>query len=198
MKRAALFVAIGLTGLTARGETLAAFDGRCIPVGCVAPRSNTPGILGRRALPPGRLARLGATPDFHHGRLTAERAEVAEKVLFARSANSAVALQTPKPASADLPPISYVCPMVGDEDVIEDKAGRCRKCGMELKPIRLDSVWTCPVHAAVIKDKPGACPIDGRDLVQVTMAVSWTCANTNVDSVNPGTCADGSPMVKKF
>jgi heavy metal-binding protein len=97
-----------------------------------------------------------------------------------------------------VPPLSYVCPMVGDEDVIEDTAGRCRKCGMELKPIRLDSIWTCPVHAAVIKDKPGACPIDGRDLVQVTMAVSWTCANTNIDSVNPGTCADGSPMVKKF
>src|SRR6266852_1835332 len=56
--------------LTARGESLAAFDGRCIPAGCVAPRSNTPGILGRRALPAGRLARLGATPDFHHGLLT--------------------------------------------------------------------------------------------------------------------------------
>src|SRR5713101_4434113 len=40
-----------------------------IPAGCVAPRSNTPGILGRRALPAGRLARLGATPDFHHGLL---------------------------------------------------------------------------------------------------------------------------------
>src|SRR6266478_7891595 len=57
-------------GLPARGESLAAFDGRCIPAGCVAPRSNTPGILGRRALLAGRLARLGATPDFHHGLLT--------------------------------------------------------------------------------------------------------------------------------
>src|SRR5947208_667765 len=55
--------------LAARGESLTAFDGRCIPAGCVAPRSNTPGILGRRALPAGRLARLGATPDFHHGLL---------------------------------------------------------------------------------------------------------------------------------
>ena len=26
-------------------------------------------MLGRRALPAGRLARLGATPDFHHGLL---------------------------------------------------------------------------------------------------------------------------------
>src|SRR5436190_24035385 len=66
----------------ARGESLAAFDERCIPAppqrGCrvgdpgaggVAPPSNTPGILSRRALPAGRLARLGATPDFHHGLL---------------------------------------------------------------------------------------------------------------------------------
>jgi hypothetical protein len=55
--------------LAARGESPAAFDGRCIPAGCVAPPSNTPGILGRRALPAGRLARLGATPAFHHGLL---------------------------------------------------------------------------------------------------------------------------------
>jgi penicillin G amidase len=77
--------------LAARGESLAAFDGRCILGGCVAPPSNIPDILGRppsfagtfpqprtsarprrslaeagRALPPRRLARLGATPDFHH------------------------------------------------------------------------------------------------------------------------------------
>ena len=57
--------------LAARGESLAAFDGRCIPGGCVAPPSNTAGILSRRALPAGRLARLGATPDFHHGLLAA-------------------------------------------------------------------------------------------------------------------------------
>jgi hypothetical protein len=42
-------------GLAARGKRLAAFDGRCIPTR-VAPRSNTPGILGRRALSAGRLA----------------------------------------------------------------------------------------------------------------------------------------------
>src|SRR5712691_5870065 len=59
--------------LTARGESLAAFDERCIPASGVAPPSNTPGILSRRALPAGRLARLGATPDFHHGLLQAPR-----------------------------------------------------------------------------------------------------------------------------
>ena len=58
--------------LTARGESLAAFDERCIPADGVAPPSNTPGILGRRALSAGRLARLDATPDFHHGLLSEE------------------------------------------------------------------------------------------------------------------------------
>jgi hypothetical protein len=101
-------------------------------------------------------------------------------------------------ANRPLPPISYVCPMAGDEDVIEDQPGACRKCGMELQPIRLDSVWTCPVHAAVIKDAPGRCPIDVRDLVQVTVSISWSCPNSNVESISPGTCADGSPMVKKY
>src|SRR5204863_7936848 len=85
--------------LTARGESPAAFDGAMHPrstpprwktrggdpgAGCVAPPSNVPAIatpprkpraagapvLGRRALPVGRLARLGATPDFHDGLLS--------------------------------------------------------------------------------------------------------------------------------
>src|SRR6266568_4386800 len=95
--------------LTARGETPAAFGRRCIPAptptrwktrvggpgaGCVAPRSNTPGIAPHRAqharwgprpalVAPlrrgphgadcapwgggGRIAALGATLDFRHG-----------------------------------------------------------------------------------------------------------------------------------
>jgi hypothetical protein len=66
--------------LAARGESPAAFERRCIPPppqrGCrvgdpgpgrVAPPSNIPDILGRRALPAGRLVVLGATPDVHHG-----------------------------------------------------------------------------------------------------------------------------------
>jgi hypothetical protein len=97
-----------------------------------------------------------------------------------------------------LPPLSYICTMAGDEDVIEDKPGKCRKCGMELHPIRLDSVWTCPVHAAVIKDQAGKCPIDGHDLVQMTMALSWTCPGVEKDSLTPGTCADGSAMRRKY
>jgi len=52
--------------LAARGGSRPAFAGRCIPPDCVAPPSNTPGILGRRALSAGRIAPLGATADFHH------------------------------------------------------------------------------------------------------------------------------------
>jgi hypothetical protein len=54
-----------------RDESLAAFDRRCIRAGGVAPPSHTLSILGCRALPARRLACLGATPDFHHGLLTA-------------------------------------------------------------------------------------------------------------------------------
>src|SRR5262249_10482197 len=94
--------------------------------------------------------------------------------------------------------LSYVCVMAGDEDVIEDKPGKCRKCGMALVPIRLDSVWTCPVHAAVTRDHAGKCPIDGRDLVPMTMAGSGAGPGGEEDSLTPGTCADGSPMKKRF
>src|SRR4029453_14046376 len=53
--------------LAARGATPSAFERRCIPAGCVAPSSNNPDILGRRALPSGRLAVLGATMEGHRG-----------------------------------------------------------------------------------------------------------------------------------
>src|SRR5712692_5207489 len=68
--------------LAARGATPSAFERRCIPSppqrgcrvgdpgsGCVAPPSNIPDILGRRALPAGRVAALGATMELHHGLL---------------------------------------------------------------------------------------------------------------------------------
>ena len=78
-------------------------------------------------------------------------------------------------ATEKLPPLSYVCVMAGDEDVVEDRPGKCRKCGMELVPVRLDSVWTCASRPlAVVESKPGRCPIDGTPLVQGTAAVSWT------------------------
>ena len=55
--------------LAPRGESLAAFDGRCILAGCVAPSSNIPDILGRRALPSGRRAPDNMSPNFGLGTL---------------------------------------------------------------------------------------------------------------------------------
>ena len=101
-------------------------------------------------------------------------------------------------SSEQIPPVSYVCPMVQDADVVEDKPGKCQKCGMQLVPARLDPVWTCPVHGVVVKGAPGKCPLDGRDLIQMTMSLTWTCRNTDISAIAPGSCADGSPMLKKY
>ena len=53
--------------IAARGGTPPAFERRCIPAGCVAPRSHIADMLVRRALPAGRLAALGATPGSTTG-----------------------------------------------------------------------------------------------------------------------------------
>ncbi len=82
--------------LAVRGESAAAFEGRCIPADCVAPPSNMPNILRRRALSAGRLDPLGATPHFHHGLLAAALA-----ISFALT--SAPAPKASAPAS--VPPI---------------------------------------------------------------------------------------------
>src|SRR5438093_7645207 len=66
----AVAVGVALLAVAARGETPPAFGRRCIPADCVAPPSNIPDILSRRALSAGRLAALGATLEFHHGLLT--------------------------------------------------------------------------------------------------------------------------------
>ena len=54
------------SGSIGSGALQCSSDERCILAACVAPPSNTGGILGRRALPVRRLTRLCATPDFHH------------------------------------------------------------------------------------------------------------------------------------
>src|SRR5437773_5767905 len=107
--------AVAAGGLTARGETPAAFGRRCIPADCVAPPSNIPDIAPHRAqdarwgprsavVTPlrrgphgadcapwggeGRLAALAATLEFHHGLLDdpAVRSGLSVLVLLALSA----------------------------------------------------------------------------------------------------------------
>jgi hypothetical protein len=103
----------------------------------------------------------------------------------------------PAAPGEQLPPLSYTCPM--HPEVLEDKAGTCPICKMDLVPIRLDSVWTCGTKPlAVVRDGPGRCPIDGTPLVQVTAVVSWTCPGGAEESSSPGSCSDGTAKTKTF
>jgi heavy metal-binding protein len=116
--------------------------------------------------------------------------------------------QNARPAAdIELPPISWTCPMNGvvmpdgtrHTDVYETEKGNCPICKMALVAVRLDSIWTCPVHSVIAEKHAGKCPIDRRDLVQVTVGVSWTCAgHPEIDQLAPGRCADGSAMVAKY
>jgi hypothetical protein len=126
-------------------------------------------------------------------------------LMVALASGPAAAPQASRPGNKsgndiNLPPVSYVCVMAGDEDVIEDAPGKCRKCGMELQPIRLDTVWTCLNNTAFVADKPGRCPTDGRPLVQMTMSVSWACPGTPdaKPSLQPGSCPDGTAMQRQY
>jgi hypothetical protein len=83
-------------------------------------------------------------------------------------------------------------------DIVEEKPGTCPLCRMLLVPVRLESVWSCPVHAAVVRNGKGNCPICNRELIQMTMALTWTCRNRpDVDVIEPGKCPDGSAMIAK-
>jgi hypothetical protein len=106
----------------------------------------------------------------------------------------------PSKAQEQLPPLSYVCIMPGDEAVLEDKPGRCPnpKCGMPLRPVRLTSAWSSVTHPTIIQDHPGKDPLDKRDLVQITASMFWVCSGSDDHLLEPGKCADGSGRQTKY
>jgi hypothetical protein len=59
----------------------------------------------------------------------------------------------------------YTCPM--HPDVIQNKPGKCPKCGMDLVKKESKTVYSCPMHPEVTSDKPGKCPKCGMDLKEI-------------------------------
>src|ERR1700730_17186457 len=105
-----------------------------------------------------------------------------------------------KSSKEELPPLSYVCIMQGDEAVLEDKPGKCPnpKCGMPLIPVRLTSAWSSVSHPTIIQDHPGKDPLDKRDLVQITASMFWLCPGSDEHLLEPGTCANGNARQIKY
>ena len=98
-------------------------------------------------------------------------------------------------AAPALPALSYTC--VHHPDVLETKPGTCPICKLALVPVRLDGAWMCPVHSAVIESTTGKCRLCGRALIPVTVSLTWTCRDDQVEHLEPGNCADGSPRIGK-
>jgi hypothetical protein len=120
-------------------------------------------------------------------------------LLAAVTGSVAPAAQTKaaQPAQQKMP-VSYVCTMPGDEDVVEDKPGICRKCKMVLQPVRIEMAYACANNTSIIKENPGKCPVDGRDLVPVTVAHFFACKDNEKQYFpDAGKCADGAPRVER-
>jgi hypothetical protein len=101
--------------------------------------------------------------------------------------------------NGDLPELVYICPMPQDADVVMDKPGKCPKCGMDLKPVRIALAYSCLTNSAFIQEKPGKCPTDKTDMVPVSVSLYFGCkGNNDVHELNPGKCADGSDRVRKY
>ena len=99
----------------------------------------------------------------------------------------------------DLPPIVYMCPMLKDAAVLEDHAGKCPACGMELKPVRIVQAYSCLNNTAFIQATPGKCKTNGSDLVPITASMFWVCPGSpDKHELSPGKCSDGSDRTQRF
>ncbi|HKT81297.1 MAG TPA: heavy metal-binding domain-containing protein [Vicinamibacterales bacterium] len=115
------------------------------------------------------------------------------------AASPQAAAQASAQKPADLPPLVYLCPMPQDADVVEDKPGKCPKCGMELKPVRIVAAYSCLKNSAFIQEQPGKCPTDRTDMVPVSVSLFFGCkGNNDVHELFPGKCPDGSDRIKKY
>src|SRR4051812_38192226 len=92
---------------------------------------------------------------------------------FCGAAALAARTQPPASAAAELPPVTWVCPMHPEE--VDSKPNKCSKCGMQLERVRLDQEFSCPLHTQIVSAKGGKCPICQRDLVSITVSLSWKC-----------------------
>jgi hypothetical protein len=134
-----------------------------------------------------------------------EQTTRAEGILFSRLRVALLAglagslLGCSKTEPQALPPIVYMCPMVKDAEVLQDHSGKCPKCGMELKPVRIVKAYSCLNNTAVIQANPGKCVTNGTELVPITASMYWVCSDSpDKHELNPGKCGDGSDRIQKF
>lgn len=75
--------------------------------------------------------------------------------------------QKSKAAKQKMEMMKYSCPMKCEGDKTYDKAGKCPKCGMDLKEKEPATMaYSCPMKCEGDKtyDKPGTCPKCGMAL----------------------------------